>query len=51
MQISTTITVPRFIYELYSDVAKDLGDHTPEQAMSSALTAYAQHIFHEMKEN
>lgn len=51
MEIETRVTVPKPIYDIYSEAAKFLGDHSVEQVMSAALEAYAQHLFQEMMAN
>ena len=48
MEIKVTVTVSQFIYDIYTDAAKNLGDYTVERVMSSALHAYAQYLFEEM---
>lgn len=51
MEIETRVTVPKPIYDIYSEAAKFLGDLSVEQVMSAALQAYAQHLFQEMLSN
>ena len=51
MDIDITVTVPQFIYNIYADAAKDLGNYSVAQVMSCALQAYAQHLFAEMQED
>lgn len=48
MNVNVTISVPHFVYDLYEDVAKRLGDCTTAEAMASALQAYAQFLVEEM---
>ena len=49
MEVKATVTVPQVIYDIYVEAAKNLGNYTVEQVMSSALHAYAQYLFEEMK--
>ncbi len=49
MDIQAVVTLPDLIYDIYADVAKDLGDCTVEQALSAALCAYARYIYEEMR--
>ena len=49
MDVKVTVTVPQLICDIYADAAKNLGNYTVEQVMSSALHAYAQYLFEEMK--
>lgn len=49
MEVKATVTVPQVIYDIYAEAAKNLGNYTVEQVMSSALHAYAQYLFEEMK--
>lgn len=49
MEVKATVTVPQLIYDIYAEAAKNLGNYTVEQVMSSALHAYAQYLFEEMK--
>ena len=49
MDITVSITVPSLIYDLYRQVGKELGNRSPEQAMTSALIAYMQHMIDEMR--
>ncbi len=51
MDIGTTVIVPKFIYDIYANAAKRLGDYTTEQVMSGALQAYAQYLVDEMRAN
>lgn len=48
MGVKATVEVPQLIYDIYATAAKELGDYTPERAMSAALQAYAQYLFEEM---
>ncbi len=48
MGVKATIEVPQLIYDIYATAAKELGDYTPERAMSAALQAYAQYLFEDM---
>ena len=50
MDREVTLVVPQFIYDIYSDAAKDLiaSGYTVERVMSAALHAYAQHLIEEM---
>ncbi len=49
MEIQATVTVPRFTYDIYAAAAEELKDYTVEQVMSSALHAYAQYLYEEMR--
>lgn len=49
MEIETRVTVPKFIYDIYAEAAKSLGDFTVSQVMSAALAAYAQHLAEEIQ--
>ena len=51
MEVKATVTVPQMIYDIYVAAARDLGNYTVEQVMSSALHAYAQYLYEEMKAN
>ena len=51
MEVGIVVTVPRFIYDIYANAAKKLGNYTVEQTMSCALQAYAQHLFEEIQSN
>ena len=51
MDIGITVLVPRFIYDIYANAAKRLGNYTTVQVMSSALQAYAQNLAEEMHAN
>ena len=51
MEVKETVTVPQMIYDIYVAAARDLGNYTVEQVMSSALHAYAQYLYEEMKAN
>ncbi len=51
MEIEVQVRVQKLIYDIYWDAAKDLGNYSVEQVMSSALTAYAQYLFQEMMSN
>ena len=51
MEVEVTVRVPQLIYDIYADAAKNLGISDVEHIMSSALLAYAQHLFEEMLEN
>ena len=44
------IVVPDFIYGIYEEAAKILGNTTTAEAMCSALITYAQLIFEEMEQ-
>lgn len=44
-----TIVIPDFIYSIYEDAAKALGDITLPEVMCAALQAYAQFLFEEMR--
>lgn len=41
MEISTTVTVPDYVYLFYRKLADQVGDVTVEQVMSRALLMYA----------
>lgn len=51
MDIEVTVKIPQFIYNIYANAAKDLGNYSVERVMSCALHAYAQHLFEEMLAN
>ena len=48
MDVTLTISVPQGVYDMYTDIAKRMGDFTTEEAMSAALEAYIQHLMEEM---
>ena len=50
MEIGTTIWVPTHVYKLYNDIATRLENISTEQVMSAALTAYAEIMMGEGKE-
>ena len=50
MNVKVTVELPRFIYDIYADAARELDKYTVEQVMSGALQAYAQLIFNDLKE-
>ena len=41
MEISTTVTIPDYVYFFYRKLADQAGDVTVEQVMSRALLMYA----------
>lgn len=41
MEITTSITVPDYVYLFYQKVSQHLGDRNTEEIMASALLAYA----------
>ena len=51
MDIEVVVKIPEFIYDIYANAAKDIGDTSVEWVMSCALHAYAQHLFEEMLAN
>lgn len=50
MEITTTITVPDYVYHFYERVSKEVGDRNTEEIMASALLAYAHFIATEVIE-
>lgn len=50
MEIGTTIWIPTHVYKLYNDIATRLENISTEQVMSAALTAYAEIMMVEGKE-
>ena len=48
MEVEVTVKIPQIIYDIYAAAAKDIGNYSVEQVMSSALLAYAQHLYEEM---
>ena len=49
MNIGVMVMVPRFIYDIYADAAKALGDCGVDRVMAGALQAYAQYLFEDMQ--
>lgn len=49
MTLDIHVTVPKYIYDIYADAARKLGNFTTSQVMSAALVAYAQHLAEEMQ--
>ena len=51
MEITTSITVPDFVYQFYQKVSEHLGDRTTEEIMASALFAYAGFVSEKIMED
>lgn len=49
MTLDIHVTVPKYIYDIYSDAAQRLGNCTTQQVMSAALLAYAQYLAEEIQ--
>lgn len=48
MDVTTSITVPDYVYLFYQRVSREFGDRSTEEIMASALLAYAYHFSSEV---
>ena len=49
--ITAAVTIPDFVYQIYADAAKAIGNHPTERIMASALIAYVGNLADEMRQD
>ena len=49
--ITATVTIPDFVYRIYEDAAKAIGNHPTERIMASVLIAYVGNLSDEMRQD